>query len=91
MNTIGQANGPEQEKFVVPPEILTAVQRGFEVFPLQRGTKDGYLWTTYKDGGAGHSWQQQATSGINQVMAWERPTPDATGELELDKPQVSSA
>ena len=54
----------------VPPQILRALARGWEVFPLLRGTKTGYLLTTYKDGGEGFSWQQQATNDIKRVLQW---------------------
>lgn len=59
----------------VPPEILDVIRRGWEVFPLQAGTKDGYYKTDYKEGGTGYSWQQQATSDLAQVTRWAAQYP----------------
>src|ERR1700684_1680179 len=46
----------------VPPSILRAIARRWEVFPLVRGTKSSYFRTTCKDGSVSNSWQQQATN-----------------------------
>jgi putative DNA primase/helicase len=43
------------------PEIVQAAERGWKVFPLQVGTKDGQLLK---------SWKEEASSDINQVAKW---------------------
>ena len=55
---------------VPSPETIEALNMGFELFPLERGTKTGYFYTAYKDGGSGYSWQRQATKDLKQVMQW---------------------
>jgi putative DNA primase/helicase len=60
---------------LVPPEILGALQRGWEVFPVRWGSKDGFFNTTCKDGGAGYSWKKQATNDLAQVTEWARSFP----------------
>jgi putative DNA primase/helicase len=54
----------------IPPQILKALQRGWEVFPLRTRTKTGFYRTVYKNGGEGYSWQRQATNNIEQVAKW---------------------
>jgi Protein of unknown function (DUF3987)/Bifunctional DNA primase/polymerase, N-terminal len=84
---------------VIPPQILKALQRGWEVFPLRPRTKTGYYWTVYKDGGEGYSWQKQATNNIDQVRIWAAEFPGCnwgsrTGETsgffvtDLDTPEA---
>ena len=72
MNTL---NGSTNNVNEIPHQILKAIELGWELFPLLPGTKTGYYWTTYKDGGEGYSWQKQATNDINQVRLWAAQFP----------------
>src|ERR1700684_4168460 len=54
----------------IPPQILKALERGWEVFPLRTRTKTGFFRAVYKNGGEGYSWQRQATNDIEQIGKW---------------------
>ena len=43
MEHITSADGFSQQKTHLPIEILTAANRGWKLFPLKAGTKDGQL------------------------------------------------
>jgi putative DNA primase/helicase len=83
----------------IPSQIMKAIKRGWQVFPLRRGTKSGYYKTTYKDGGEGYSWQKQATNDLTQVTKWADEFPGCnwgarTGRtsgfwvLDIDSPEA---